>query len=214
VRRRRSSTTGWWAAGARPRRKGRVLDGPYDQERQQVRLGADLRRRPYHRLQHPAPHAFPYHRPRLRLVPLRGRSSTRRAGPHLVVAGVVLQGRCWPMIARRHGRAAATLPASYWAAIPHRPARCCLICRLPLVVTDSGGVCWFHKPSVTMSSAATTGSTASSGRARHSLVDPARAQTATTRRCGGDETAVRPHIATWPSDGLRLNRGPSARSCC
>ena len=155
VRRRRSSTTGWWAAGARPRRKGRVLDGPYDQERQQVRLGADLRRRPYHRLQHPAPHAFPYHRPRLRLVPLRGRSSTRRAGPHLVVAGVVLQGRCWPMIARRHGRAAATLPASYWAAIPHRPARCCLICRLPLVVTDSGGVCWFHEPSVTMSWAAT-----------------------------------------------------------
>ena len=75
------------------------------------------------------------------------------------------------MIARRHGRAAATLPASYWAAIPNRPARCCLICRLPLA-----------------------------GRARHSLVDPARVQTATTRRCGGDggQASHRDLAERWP----------------
>jgi hypothetical protein len=43
-------------------------------------------------------------RPRLRLALLRGRSSTRRAGRHLVVAGVVLQGDGSVVAAARSAR--------------------------------------------------------------------------------------------------------------
>ena len=55
------------------------------------------------------------------------------------------------MIARRNGGAYVTVPASYWGAIPRRPAGCCSICRVPPAVTDNGGVCRFHEPGVTVS---------------------------------------------------------------
>jgi hypothetical protein len=116
----------------------RCADGPYRSPRLERTGSADRRRGADRRLQRPGQrpgpaHSGPVHRARLRLAPLRGRSSTRRAGRHLVVAGVVLQVK---MIRRRAGLTVEPIPdlvvsrwngraMAWWSSSPLAPRPAC-----------------------------------------------------------------------------------------